>query len=104
MDKLRQEEKATFESTSAELEKGVSGIKMALKVLRDYYAQGDSTASGDAGAGIISMLEVIEADFTKDLDETVATEKMAAATYEKDTKENKMAKLTKDQDVKYKTK
>eukprot|EP00747_Dinoflagellata_sp_TGD_P157477 gnl/TRDRNA2_/TRDRNA2_177742_c0_seq3.p1 gnl/TRDRNA2_/TRDRNA2_177742_c0~~gnl/TRDRNA2_/TRDRNA2_177742_c0_seq3.p1 ORF type:complete len:521 (+),score=197.63 gnl/TRDRNA2_/TRDRNA2_177742_c0_seq3:196-1563(+) len=104
MDKIRAEEKAVYDDASAELEKGLTGIKKALKVLRDYYAKGDSTASGDAGGGIISMLEVCESDFQKDLDETIATEKMAVAIYEKTTKENEMAKLTKDQDVKYKSK
>jgi len=104
MDKIREEEKAEFTEVEAELSKGLDGIKMALKVLRDYYAKGDASASGDAGGGIISMLEVIEADFTKDLDEAIATEKMAASTYEQETKENDMTKLTKDQDVKYKTK
>merc|ERR1719498_2297013 len=104
MDKLRQEEKATFESTSAELEKGVSGIKMALKVLRDYYAKGDSTASGDAGAGIISMLEVVESDCTKNLQDITSAEEQAASTYEEETKENDLEKTTKTQDAKYKSK
>merc|ERR1719163_2725235 len=97
MDKIRAEEKAEFDDVSAELEKGLTGIKQALKVLRDYYAKGDSTASADAGGGIISLLEVCEADFQKDLDESIATEKMAVAIYDKTTKENEMAKLTKDQ-------
>merc|ERR1711933_543164 len=34
----------------------------------------------------------------------IATEEMAAATYEKETKENEIEKVTKGQDVKYKTK
>merc|ERR1719380_390473 len=104
MDKIRAEEKETFAAASAELEKGVEGIKLALKTLRDYYAKGDSTASADAGGGIISMLEVVESDFTKDLQDTEATESMAASTYKEETKENDMEKLIKDQDVKYKTK
>merc|ERR1719261_1784954 len=37
MDKIRTEEKAVYEEQTKELEKGVAGIKMALKVLRDYY-------------------------------------------------------------------
>merc|ERR1719217_589522 len=86
MDKIRAEEKAEFDDVSAELSKGLDGIKQALKVLRDYYAQGDSTASGNAGGGIISMLEVVESDFTKDLQETISTEEMAQSTYEQETK------------------
>merc|ERR1719408_283153 len=50
------------------------------------------------------MLEVIESDFTKGLTEMVAAEQTAAATYEKETKENEIEKTTKTQDVKYKTK
>merc|ERR1719217_2023336 len=104
MDKIRAEEKAEFDDVSAELEKGLTGIKKALQVFRDYYAKGDSTASGNAGGGIISMLEVVESDFTKDAQETESTESMAVTEYEQTTKENDIAKLTKDQDVKYLTK
>merc|ERR1719313_2089485 len=50
------------------------------------------------------MLEVIEADFTKGLEEMIAAEDAAAVEYEKITKENEIAIVTKEQDVKYKTK
>merc|ERR1719252_187750 len=56
------------------------------------------------GGGIIAMLEVIEADFTKEIEEMVAAEEAAQAEYDKITKENEIAKTTKTQDVKYKTK
>merc|ERR1719252_529889 len=56
------------------------------------------------GGGIIAMLEVIEADFTKEIEEMVAAEEAAAAEYEKITQENEIAKTTKEADVKYKTK
>merc|ERR1719388_234008 len=80
------------------MEQGLDGIKLALKVLREYY--GDGNADG----GIISMLEVIESDFTKGLEELITVEETAAAEYEQQTKENDIAKTTKTQDVKYKTK
>merc|ERR1712194_380767 len=69
MDKLRAEGKAAFEESSAELEKGLSGIKAALKVLNEYYAKEDKShdAADGAGSGIISLLEVCEADFSKKL-------------------------------------
>ena len=35
MDKIRAEEKGAFEVNSAEMEKGLNGIRMALKVLND---------------------------------------------------------------------
>merc|ERR1719359_1451938 len=106
MDKLRAEEKAAFDKNSAEMKKGIEGVKLALKVLREYYAKDDkahSSADG-AGSGIIGLLEVCESDFSKGLAEMVATEESAAAEYDKETKENEITKATKSQDVKYKTK
>merc|ERR1719195_881521 len=106
MDKLRAEEKATYESNKADMELGIKGVKLALKVLTEYYGSGNKAhayAEG-AGEGIIGLLEVIESDFTKGLAEMTATEESAAAEYDKETKENEITKTTKEQDVKYKTK
>merc|ERR1719198_2072306 len=78
---------------------------MALKVLKEYYSQESAhgSASG-AGGGIISLLEVVESDFSKNLAAEVATEQSAQAEYDAQTKENQLTKATKLQDVKYKTK
>merc|ERR1719287_340984 len=106
MDKLRSEEAAAFAEGSAETEKGLTGIKLALKVLNEYYAKEDkahSSADG-AGSGIIGLLEVCESDFTKGLAEMTSTEQNAASEYDRESKENEITKATKDQDVKYKTK
>jgi len=103
MDKMRQEERATFVAAEAETSKGLEGIKLALKTLKDYYAKADSSSEGAAG-GIVSLLEVCESDFSKTLAELKATEESAAAEYDKETKENEIEKATKEQDVKYKTK
>merc|ERR1711904_718002 len=94
MDKLRAEEKAAFDVNSAEMEKGIKGVKLALKVLRDYYAKADKAhgSADGAGSGIIGLLEVAEADFTKGLSEMVATEESAVSEYEQVTKENEIAK------------
>jgi len=106
MDTIRSEEKGTFGANKAEMDEGIKGIKMALKVLRDYYAQGDAAhgAAGGAGGGIVGLLEVVESDFTKGLAEMTATEQASAADYSKETQANKITKATKDQSVKYKTK
>merc|ERR1711957_146796 len=103
---VRSDEKAVYEKNKPEMEGGLKGIKLALKILNDYYAKADKahSSSDGAGSGIIGMLEVIESDFTKGLTEMVAAEQMAAAGYEKETKENAIEKTTKNQDVKYKTK
>jgi len=106
MDKLRAEEKAAYDKNSAEMKKGIDGVKLALKVLNEYYAKEDkshSSADG-AGSGIIGLLEVCEADFSKGLAEMTATEEAAVAEYDKVSKENEIMKATKEQDVKYKTK
>jgi len=106
MDRIRSEEKAAFDANHPEMEQGLKGIKIALKILNEYYAKaGKSHGSSDgAGGGIVGMLEVIESDFTKSITEMVAAEQMAADTEEKTTKENAVEKTTKEQDVKYKTK
>jgi len=106
MDKLRAEEKALFEANSAETEKGLNGVKLALKVLNEYYSKGDKAHSSSDGAssGIIGLLEVCESDFSKALTEMTAAEDTAQNAYDGQTKENEITKSTKDQDVKYKTK
>jgi len=106
MDKNREEEKTAYTTNKAEMEEGLEGVKLALKVLRDYYAKEDKghKAAEGAGAGIIGMLEVVESDFSKGLAEMISIEETAAADYERQTKENEIAKTTKEQDVKYKTK
>jgi len=106
MDKIRAEEKAQYETNSAEMEKGLNGIKLALKVLNEYYAKADKAHDSGEGAstGIIGLLEVAESDFSKGLTEMNAAEETAQNTYDQETKENEIEKTTKEQDVKYKTK
>lgn len=105
MDKIRAEEKGLYDANSAEMKKGINGVQLALKVLREYLAQDKSHASADgAGSGIIGLLEVVESDFTKGLAEMESTEQTSVAEYERLSKENAITKAMKDQDVKYKTK
>merc|ERR1719515_676379 len=111
MDKMRADENAAYLVVKADLEKGVAGVGAALKVLREYYGSASlvqqpsppstHSASGDAGGSIISMLEVAESDFSKNLAEINTEEDMAQAEYEKMTQENKMTKTMKEQDAKY---
>jgi len=106
MDKIRAEEKETYASNKADMEQGLQGVKLALKLLGEYYAKEDKAhaAAEGAGDGIIGLLEVVESDFTKGLAEMTSTEESAQAAYEAQTKENEIEKVTKEQDVKYKTK
>merc|ERR1712060_76086 len=41
MDKLRSEENADYTKNRADMEQGLEGVKIALKVLREYYANDD---------------------------------------------------------------
>jgi len=104
-DKLRSEEKAAYDTNSAEMKQGIEGVKMALKVLKEYYAKDDKAheAAEGAASGIIGLLEVCESDFTKGLTEMTAQEESAAADYEAYAKEDEIATTKKQQDVKYKT-
>jgi len=105
MDSIRAEEKAEFNANKAEMEDGIKGVKMALKVLRDYYAKDSAHGSAEgAGGGIVGMLEVVESDFTKGLAEMTATEQASASDYNRESQANDITKATKDQSVKYKTK
>merc|ERR1719218_282390 len=56
-----------------------------------------------AGGSIISILEVVESDFAKNLAAEETQEADAAAEYEKTTQENKITTTLKEQDVKYET-
>jgi len=105
MNTLRSEEKATYDHDRPEMEEGLEGIKLALKILRDYYGSEDAAhavATG-AGGGIIGLLGVVESDFSKNLAEMIADEDSAAAMYDRQTKANAVEKVTKDKDVAYKT-
>merc|ERR1719343_848972 len=113
MDKIRFDTHADFDAAKADLELGLSGFRKALRLLRDYYASGDSMLqqpakpeiheeSSGAGGGIIDILEVVESDFAKNLAKEEATEADAQAEYEKVSQENAVTKKVKEQDVKYK--
>jgi len=105
MDKMRLEEKEEYTKAKGEMEAGIKGVQLALKVLREYYAKEDKAHSADegGGSGIIGLLEVVESDFSKGLIEMTSTEEAAQAAYEQETKENEIEKTTKEQDIKYKS-
>jgi len=106
MDKLRKEENELFLEQKKALGDGITGVEGALKVLNDYYAKGDKDHEAKSGAadGIIGMLEVCLADFTRSLAEATSAEDSAQSEYEVTTQDNKEATVAKGQDVKYQTK
>merc|ERR1740138_469764 len=104
--KMRQEEHAIFTNNKADTEQGLEGVKMALKILREYYAQDDKAhvAAEGAGTSIVGLLEVVESDFSKGLAEMTTAEDSAANTYDEETKANAISKASKEKDVEYKSK
>jgi chromosome segregation ATPase len=114
MDSVRRETHANFATAKSELGQGLTGVRKALGVLRDYYnsaaafvqqpasPEHHAKASG-AGGSIISILEVCESDFANNLAKEEMEESDAQSEYEKTTQENKVSKAMKEQDVKYKT-
>jgi len=126
MDGIRRESSADYRQAKSDLSLGLSGVRKALGVLRDYYGSASaasmlqdgadmasamtqpampaqhSKASG-AGGSILDILEVVESDFAKNLAKEEAQEADGAADYEKTSQENKVTKSIKEQDVKYQT-
>merc|ERR1719201_2448424 len=117
-DKLRSEEHSAFVAAKADYEQGIDGVRSALKVLREYYANdaaallqaeqpaapGTHSKAGGAGGGIIDMLEVIASDLSQSLAAAEIDEDTAAVEYEKTSQMNRVQKSMKEKDVEYKTK
>jgi predicted RNase H-like nuclease (RuvC/YqgF family) len=125
MDKIRAETHEDFTVAKSELEQGLTGVRKAIGLLKDYYGgaaaamvQTDGKlgefmqqpakpemhekASG-AGGSIIDVLEVCESDFASNLAKEETEEADAQSEYERTTQENKVTKAMKEQDVKYKS-
>merc|ERR1719272_17464 len=102
---LRNQEKTMYRANKKEMEQGIEGVKLALSILRDYYAKdaGHSAAEG-ASSGVLGLLEIVEADFSKGLSQMNVGESAAAGEYKKMMQENEIEKATKESSVKYKNK
>jgi len=98
------------------LELGLSGVRQALGVLRDYYGNAAAMLqqpapplpehfekAGGAGDSIIGILEVCESDFAQNLAKEESQESDSLSAYDTTTQENAIDKTNKDQSVKYKT-
>jgi len=88
---VREEESARNAQTISETAAGVEAVQNAIKVLQDFYNANDSLLQdhpiekylpqNDSKRGIIDLLEVIEADFSRVLSETKAAEAQQASEY-----------------------
>lgn len=106
LDKLRLEERESYTANKAEQSKGLDGVKLSMKLLRDYYSSGGKAheAAGGAAGGVIGLLEVIESDMTKTIASLESQEESAVEEYETMSKKNEIERTAKQQDVKYKLK
>merc|ERR1719433_1784196 len=104
MDGLRKEENDNFKKNKADLERGLEGVKSAIKILQDYYAKDGTQGHESEGSSIVSLLEVIESDLSKGITEITTTEDAANAAHYLQTMQNKLEKKMKEQDIKFKTK
>merc|ERR1719387_302550 len=114
-DKIREEEKATFEKANKDFQEAADAVEDAIDVLKDYYdnafLQVKSTTSRsaskappklggakkDSAGGILGILDVMAGEFTKTVAELQATEAEAVEAYKemkKTTFDSKTAKET----------
>lgn len=97
---FRQEEESKYKKNRADMEKGLNGIRLALKTLKEHYG----SAQGAEG-GIISLLEVVESDFSQGLANLIVNEETTAHYYESQVKKNfELETATKEADLQYKIK
>jgi predicted nucleic acid-binding Zn-ribbon protein len=116
MDKLRTEQHADYVTAKADLELGLSGVRQALELLREYYGSAAAMLqqpeppmpatfekADGAASSIIGILEVCESDFAKNLAQEESSESDAQSVYDSTTQGNAIEKTEKDQSEKYKT-
>eukprot|EP00933_Yihiella_yeosuensis_P028992 TRINITY_DN22735_c0_g1_i1.p1 TRINITY_DN22735_c0_g1~~TRINITY_DN22735_c0_g1_i1.p1 ORF type:complete len:653 (-),score=240.65 TRINITY_DN22735_c0_g1_i1:277-2235(-) len=100
MDADRTKEKKVFEETQKHLTEGLEGVNSALKILRDFYGQKNT----DSATGVLSLLEVVQSDFSKAQVESQTEEDAADENYKQLSLNNQQTKVAKTADVQYKTK
>jgi len=116
---IRTKENTDNVKAMADFKQSADAVIAAIGVLKSFYEgaliQTKATtkhqskqpsfgsAKSDSGSGIISVLEVAESDFTRLYAETETEEDAAAAAFDKLSKENAVAKATKEADAKAKS-
>jgi len=104
---IRQHEKKSFQKYRAEMEQGLAGIQLALKILKEHYGQDAASnllTQGPAG-GIIGLLDIVEEDFTKSITEQLVAEEAAASYYESTVQpDSKAEAVAKEREMKFKMK
>jgi len=114
-DQMRNKQHATYVKAKVDLQQGMQGVGMALKMLRKYYEKKDAflqrpslaaahSSHKGTGDSVISILDLIEHDMSKELQTTEAEEAQAAHAYKELTSDNTEARITKEHSVQYKIK
>jgi len=111
--KIRSEQHATNAKASKDFQDAAQAVQGAIGVLKEYYSSAliQTTSSNkrqpalggaksDAASSIISILEMSEENFSKMYMQTTTDEGMAKNAFDKLMKENKVAKATKEAEVK----
>jgi len=107
--KVRQAEHEDYLKASSDFKDSAEAVAKAVSVLNDYYSSAAFVqvkqapelggASTDIASTITSMLEASEEEFTKLLADTEAAESAALASFEKLSKDNAVAKASKQTDA-----
>jgi hypothetical protein len=110
---IRNTENSDYKKSSKDFKEAAEAVTQAMVVLKDFYqSQGASLiqqgpefggARSDASHVILEILEVAQGDFTKLLAEAETSEEEAIQTYKQLMQANKVAKATKETEVKNKT-
>merc|ERR1719482_33578 len=120
--KLRNEQHAQFVKVDTDFTQAAEAVDDAIDALKEYYGDAfflqtdsetdaTSTSSDDAppafggakkdsAGGIIGILETMGEEFRKTVKENQATERDAVKAFEKLTNDNKVAKATKEAEIK----
>jgi len=133
LDKIRKDEHESFLKSKKDLDQGISGVRQALGVLRDFYANEETSTSSEtpdaevtpsllqtmrqptppemnnqkstsAASAIIQLLEDIEGDFASSLAKIEAEEADAQYDYAKVTSGMEVDRASKKQELRFKTK
>jgi prefoldin subunit 5 len=118
---IRDAEKAKNTQTISDSQEAQTAVAQALTVLREFYAKAAEAtalvqqqpeapevfdepykAMGDAGGGVVGMLEVIESDFARLEAETKAAEDLAQKEYDEFMTDSEVDKTQKMSDIKHK--
>lgn len=101
LDKVRQEEKVLFEKAHKDTQEGLEGLRMALQVLRTFYAKlgGSTGRSGHA----VSMIEFAASEMRKRAMELEARESQAASEHARISTDNGVMQASKQHEVEART-